>query len=528
MTSDTSLAWEIEVPTGDIPVPTGLEITRAHGVVADVLDADGGVLYQGLGTIDMRWLDAGTYYLRVYNPHVGSQTEPVRFAIDFMAPFQGQAHDATDMDRIEGDDGDDILVGGAHLDRLFGESGEDAFLTEAVEVRDLAPYEFTRSPDAEDRLVSDKPAIIDPAVNEVFTDPALIQIVAVALDVPLIWDSFTYEPRFAIPVHASEMNTLTRLDLSYAPLTNLNGLQYATNLMTLDLSDTSVFGLMDAIEPRAAEADMPDAGLQVGLRRLKYLSLDRSQATIAELEPLELIVTLEAISASGNSITNTGALEDMYQMRWLDLSDNVLTSVDSLARMPDLEYVLLENNYILDVGPLVYAAIIDDGDWDIGYGEYIGDGSDYRWLHNVYPVDTAFRGDYHFLPADTKWNDEDVVARYEFTGLPFDDYEVLATWHAHQGQASSVTYAIPGPDEAVDVVVNQKFDPAGPTYGGRPWQSLGVFQPLPGETLPVTLQHEGTDGTVVADALLLLSTEGPVTNLRLLNLLGNGLNTGSH
>ena len=521
MVSDSRLLWQIDQPgTEDVAVPSGLQITRAHGVLVDVCDANGGVLYEGLGAADMRWLAAGTYYLRVYNPHKSEQTDDLRFSVEVSPPPQGQAYKATDMDLVEGGDGDDIVVGGPHLDRLFGQSGEDAFWAEKVEVRDLEADESLRAPDQKDRLVNDPPKILDPVVNGVFVDSQLVVAVASSLGFPVRLVSGHW--LFALPVHASEMNTLTRLDLRGERSIDLSGIEYATNLMTLNLAGRLMHGGLEPIEPRAAEAGKPDAGEQVGLRRLQYLGLDDTRVDASDLMTIELMVLLRTLSASGNVITTTHALHDMAEMRYLDLSNNMLTSLNSLAEMPHLKYALLQNNYLVSIGPLVQGEILDDGDWDLGYNEFLSDGvTPYRWFHNQNPVATAFRDDYHYLDADNG-----AVAVWSFTGLPRGSYQVLVTWHEGTGQTSAAPYAISGVDDPV--TVNQKFAPIGPYYDGRPWQSLGAFEALDDGSLMVKLGTAGTDGTVVADGVMLLSPEGPAQDLRLVNLRGNGLGTDAY
>ena len=77
---DTRLTVRIENPTGEDDVTlelagparasrTGLEVTPSSPVlVADLLAADGTVIEVGRPTIDIRAIESGTYYLRVYDP----------------------------------------------------------------------------------------------------------------------------------------------------------------------------------------------------------------------------------------------------------------------------------------------------------------------------------------------------------------------------------------------------------------------------------------------------------------------------
>ena len=107
----------------------------------------------------------GAGHLRVFNPDRAEQDLHLHFTIEVKPPIQGQFSPLSDLDRIEGGDGEDILVGNEHLDRLFGQSGRDVFLGEQVEVRDQEDNEPVRPPAVADRLVSEPPKIIDPLVK---------------------------------------------------------------------------------------------------------------------------------------------------------------------------------------------------------------------------------------------------------------------------------------------------------------------------------------------------------------------------
>ena len=64
------------------------------------------------------------------------------------APKAGWTHPQADRDTLQGADGNDILIGGKQLDRLFGGRGTDLYLAEDYEVRDLGAPETAASPAA--------------------------------------------------------------------------------------------------------------------------------------------------------------------------------------------------------------------------------------------------------------------------------------------------------------------------------------------------------------------------------------------
>ena len=97
---DTRLTILVENPLGDTPVQlelastvgegrTGLDVTPSSpGLVADLLAADGTVIEVGKSTIDIRAIESGTYFLRVYDP-TNSTTGDIPFEIEIDAPIQG-------------------------------------------------------------------------------------------------------------------------------------------------------------------------------------------------------------------------------------------------------------------------------------------------------------------------------------------------------------------------------------------------------------------------------------------------------
>ncbi|MBE3071215.1 MAG: VCBS repeat-containing protein, partial [Planctomycetes bacterium] len=511
--------FTIGVAPFDADADTGPLITRPHGVLFDVVDSRGGVLYQGLGGTDMRWLPAGQYYLRVYDPDGPAATD-VAFSIEIAAPAQRQARAATDMDRLYGDEGDDLLIGNSQRDMLVGGGGHDTFVGETVEVRDRQADERLLAPAAGEWLLQSPPAVIDPLVGDQFTDSALIEAVAAALGVPVVHTADG--ARFLLPLRAGDLNTLTRLDLAGLDIESLEGLQYARNLLSLNLASLDLAGLLGPLEPGMAGVNLPegapvppDANTQIGLAKLRYLSLDSTGIGDEDLEALELLANLLVFSAADNSLTDVSALHLMTDLGYVDLSGNAIRSIAVLGGMRDLRYARLAGNDILDIGPLVGGYLVDDGDWYAGYSQ------SERWFRNIETTDVAWGGDYRFMAAE-----DGRTATWTFDEIPFGEYLVLATWHAHEGYATSALYVVNG---GGDVRVDQTVAPAGPAYGGQAFQILGTYQPLDG-SITVTLSSAGgaepVDGTVIADAVLLLPLAG--RPLAAVDLRGNALDAASH
>ncbi len=272
-TNATNVQWTIQQPA--LNAETGLRITRRPKLVADLLDKDGGIIEAGFDAMDMRYLNAGTYFLKVYNPDTRFIGWNIPFQIEMIPPEQGQVRSLlSDSDRIEGGDGDDTLVGGRGLDELFGESGTDVFVGENFETRDSQASELHSPISIGDRLMG-AGSEIDPIIN--IPDPGLRLQIAKSLGIAMIDRTGSGSPLamdFAEGVRASDLAKLT--ELPPAPplyIYDLDGLEYATNLVGLDLSGqsiTDIASLVPAVDP---------AGTTTGLSQLRYINLNGSVLT---------------------------------------------------------------------------------------------------------------------------------------------------------------------------------------------------------------------------------------------------------
>jgi len=205
--------------------------------------------------------------------------------------------------------------------------------------------------------------------------------------------------------------------------------------------------------------------------------------------------------------TGLEAVAHLNGLRWLSLRAHCLTDLSSLGGLGRLEYLDLRDNLLRNIGPLAGEYLADDG--DPAYLESAG-----GWFGNLQPVAGAFEQDYRFsAPAGVNTND----AFWTFAPLVAGDYEVLVTWPEHAGRSSHALYAVLGQSR----LVNQRLQPRHELFGGRPWESLGLFH-SDGGTLGVTLSS-APDGFVVADAVRLVAAVSPAQSLKGLWLEDNVL-----
>ena len=299
----------------DLSHTTGLTVvTRERaGVVADLYDDQGTLLAAGRSLHDLRALAAGTFYLKVYNP-AATSLGSLAFTLTATPPTPGATHDLSDHDVIRGGDGDDFLIGSQHLDRLYGERGTDAFVAEAFEVNDQESGEFRGAVAAgEDTATSQRDLHpLDPVVDGYIRDPRLAAALARAVGIPVTLDPGG-RPVVQDPIHASALAGLERLDLAGLGITDLHGLEFASNLRVLALAGNAFTDLAPLTPAIAATGEA--VGTPVGLGRLEYLSLDFTPVT--DLGPLTELRNLTALSLDGKPLVGVA----------LPLTESVLRTI---------------------------------------------------------------------------------------------------------------------------------------------------------------------------------------------------------
>ncbi|HSB78835.1 MAG TPA: PA14 domain-containing protein, partial [Candidatus Methylomirabilis sp.] len=380
----TTLPLTVRSATADGSA-TGLKVTtaRQNGVLVDLYDSHGGLLKSGVSIADMRMTEAGTYYLRVYNPFQATQTEPLPFQIEITAPLGGQYHALSDRDTIHGGDGNDVLIGNKHIDFLFGDRGEDAFLAEQVEVRDAESGEFIGGVREGEDIVQSQHDL-EPLNSEVaFNDLRLEVAVAEKLGIPVTkkWDG---TPLVQEPITASAMVTITKLDLGGMELSDLTGLEFATNLTTLNLANNHVKDLFTLV-PRTLKEGAAKGSL-VGLSRLQNLALDYNG--LASIAPLTGILGIKALSLDGNPLVDLTPIA-----LWREILPP--------SKTPPLEFLSLDNT---GIGPMTGSGL---------YGEYFAGGV------------TAFDDPTH-TRVDTTLNIPDTT--YDFNGFTDLDNHFGVRW----------------------------------------------------------------------------------------------------
>ena len=145
-------------------------------------------------------------------------------------------------------------------------------------------------------------------------------------------------------ITTADMATLTRLDANEAGISNLTGLEHATNLRDLHLWRNSV----------------SDLSPLVGLTKLTGLYLGGSSAS--DLSPLVGLTNLESLFLDANGISDLSPLAGLTKLTRLALSNNSVSDLSPLAGLTSLRWMRLAGNNISDLSPLVTNTGLGDGD----------------------------------------------------------------------------------------------------------------------------------------------------------------------
>ena len=220
------------------------------------------------------------------------------------------------------------------------------------------------------------------------------------------------------PITVSDMAKLTRLDAKNANISDLTGLESATNLTELFLGDEYVeaedrwlnsnsvkdlsplAGLTSLIRLGLRKNNISDISAVAGLTNLILLDLNNNNIsdisalegltnltwlnlwynTISDISALEGLTSLKALSLGGNTISDISMLAGLTQLERLELWGNNTTDISSVAGLTNLTSLGLNDNNISDISPLVANAGLGNGDTVDVKGNRLSDQSFYTHI----------------------------------------------------------------------------------------------------------------------------------------------------
>ena len=168
------------------------------------------------------------------------------------------------------------------------------------------------------------------------------------------------------PIVSSEMETLTHLKAQNANISDLTGLEFATNLITLDLTGNS----LSDISPVAGLANLTFLDLDgnvlsnisavAGLTNLTFL--DIWGTPISDISPVADLTKLTTLGLGHNNISDISPVAGLTNLTGLYLPRNHITDLSSLSSLTNLKTLWLNHNSISDLSPLVANTGLGDGD----------------------------------------------------------------------------------------------------------------------------------------------------------------------
>ena len=148
------------------------------------------------------------------------------------------------------------------------------------------------------------------------------------------------------PITPSEMATLTRLEARNANISDLTGLEYATNLGALWLDGEEVTGGI-----WRNSNSVSDLSPLAGLTRLEELDLWKN--AVSDISPVAALTQLTHLGLLGNAVSDISPVAGLTNLETLSLDSNSISDISAVAGLTNLRRLQLNNNFISDISAVV-------------------------------------------------------------------------------------------------------------------------------------------------------------------------------
>ena len=147
-----------------------------------------------------------------------------------------------------------------------------------------------------------------------------------------------------VPILSSDMETLPHLEAQNTNITDLTGLEAATNLTYLDL------GFVDAEGRRINSNSVSNLSPLVGLTQLTWLNLWGN--SISDISPLAGLTKLTQLELSNNSISDISPVAGLTNLTYLDLDGNSISDISGVSELINLAQLEFGGSNLSDLSPL--------------------------------------------------------------------------------------------------------------------------------------------------------------------------------
>jgi internalin A len=148
----------------------------------------------------------------------------------------------------------------------------------------------------------------------------------------------------------------TSLSASGLGISDLSGLEFATDLSHLDLFSNSIsdIGAISSLTQLTTlilgENEIGDLSPLTTLVNLEKLLLDHNLLT--DISPLSSLTAVDTLSLFANQIVDITALASLTNLSWLDLDSNEIVDLTPLSSITNLSLASFAGNRVRDISPL--------------------------------------------------------------------------------------------------------------------------------------------------------------------------------
>ena len=165
----------------------------------------------------------------------------------------------------------------------------------------------------------------------------------------------------------SDLTSLGSLALPGNAISDVSALSGLTSLTVLNLaanaiSDISALsGLTSLMRLRLFDNELSDVSALSGLTSLTTLYLDNN--AITDGSALSGLVSLTGLGLAANELSDISALSGLTSLTWLLLHSNTISDISPLGGLEQLQLLVLRRNAIADMSPLLTSGLSGTGDY---------------------------------------------------------------------------------------------------------------------------------------------------------------------
>ena len=154
------------------------------------------------------------------------------------------------------------------------------------------------------------------------------------------------------PIRQNHLDDLISLEAKNANISDLTGIEHATNLKTLDLGEEYVEEeeYVEGQEGVANSNSISDFSPLMDLANLRQLNLSRSN--ISDISPVKGLTNLTELFLGANAISDISPVEGLTKLTYLDLTGSNISDISPVKGLTNLTELFLGANAISDISPV--------------------------------------------------------------------------------------------------------------------------------------------------------------------------------